>query len=484
MLNLRDQLTKYFGFENFRPGQEKIMKALLANQNVLAILPTGGGKTLLYQLYAAITHQRIVIVSPLISLMQDQVSRLQFLGAKHVVALTSAMDFRERQFILAHLDQFQFIYASPEMLANKKVITRLQQLTVGLLVIDEAHCISEWGPDFRPDYLKLNRVRSMLKNPLTLMMTATATVSTRQDIIRRMGMATNQVKQVILSVNRRNIFLSAKQLADQHEKNNLLIQLIEQLHGAGIIYFSSRSTAETVAEMLNQETTKQVSAYHGGMPNQTRFQIQQQFMQNDIDIICATSAFGMGVNKDDVRYVIHYHLPGNIQNYMQEIGRAGRDGQPALAILLYEPNDQYLQANLIENTYPDNHLVDYLYRHPKEMARQDEFRVLNYYYTNHFSIDQAKSLLQRARQQRIEGLRQMSQYILTTGCRRKMLLAYFDESLSEKSRHDEFCCDFHSNFWLNWQAFNDRYLTPPPVKKHLATPNWQERLQRLFLLKN
>ncbi|MFT8744316.1 MAG: DEAD/DEAH box helicase, partial [Lentilactobacillus hilgardii] len=229
MLNLQDELTKYFGFKRFRPGQEKILTMLLKGKNVLAILPTGGGKTLLYQLYAAITHQRIIIVSPLISLMQDQVSRLQFLGSKRVIALTSAIDFKERQFIMNHLERYQFIYASPEMLANPQIMEKFKQLSVGLLVIDEAPCISEWGPDFRPDYLKLNQVRKSLKMPLTLMMTATATTKTRQDILERMEMDQDQVNQIVLSVNRKNIFLSARVCKNQREKDDLLVKLVSKL---------------------------------------------------------------------------------------------------------------------------------------------------------------------------------------------------------------------------------------------------------------
>ena len=210
----------------------------------MAILPTGGGKTLLYQMYGAITHQRVMIVSPLISLMQDQVSRLQFLGSKRVVALTSALDFQEKMAILNHLNRYQFIYVSPEMLANDQVQQRLRRLSIGLFVVDEAHCISEWGPDFRPDYLKLGTVREMLGRPLTLMMTATATQPVRRDIIRHMNFRFEDVHQIVLPVNRANIFLSAKIFANQHDKDAALIELVKQLNGPGIIYFSSKSKAE------------------------------------------------------------------------------------------------------------------------------------------------------------------------------------------------------------------------------------------------
>ncbi|EEI70029.1 RecQ family ATP-dependent DNA helicase [Lentilactobacillus hilgardii] len=484
MLNLQDELTKYFSFKRFRPGQEKILTMLLKGKNVLAILPTGGGKTLLYQLYAAITHQRIIIVSPLISLMQDQVSRLQFLGSKRVIALTSAIDFKERQFIMNHLEQYQFIYASPEMLANPQIMEKFKQLSVGLLVIDEAHCISEWGPDFRPDYLKLNQVRKSLKMPLTLMMTATATTKTRQDILERMEMDQDRVNQIVLSVNRKNIFLSARVCKNQREKDDLLVKLVSKLHGAGIIYFSSRATAETVAALLNHDTSKRVEAYHGGMEGQYRFRIQQQFMNNEIDIVCATSAFGMGIDKNDVRYVIHYHLPGNIQNYMQEIGRAGRDGKPSLAILLYEPNDRYLQANLIDNTYPEDNLISYLYQHPQVMKKNDAFRVVKYYYENHFSTDQAISFLNRSKEQRLTGLQQMYQYIFTPGCRRKVLLNHFDEQLVDDDHENQFCCDFHFNFWTKWEIFNDRYLKSSDFRQQNAVKDWHEVLKSLFLSKN
>ncbi|MQM80140.1 ATP-dependent DNA helicase RecQ, partial [Lactobacillus buchneri] len=307
VIDLKRELKKYFGFDTFRPGQEKILQNLLAHQDTLAILPTGGGKTLLYQMYGAITHQRVMIVSPLISLMQDQVSRLQFLGSKRVVALTSALDFQEKMAILNHLNRYQFIYVSPEMLANDQVQQRLRRLSIGLFVVDEAHCISEWGPDFRPDYLKLGTVREMLGRPLTLMMTATATQPVRRDIIRHMNFRFEDVHQIVLPVNRANIFLSAKIFANQHDKDAALIELVKQLNGPGIIYFSSKSKAEQAANTLTNETNRRVMAYHGGMDSQPRFHIQQQFLAGNLDIVCATSAFGMGIDKDNIRFVIHYH---------------------------------------------------------------------------------------------------------------------------------------------------------------------------------
>ncbi|KRL23369.1 RecQ family ATP-dependent DNA helicase [Lentilactobacillus kisonensis] len=482
MIDLNKELHKHSAFKSFRPGQEEVLLNLFAGQNTLAVLPTGGGKTLLYQLYGAITHQRVLIVSPLISLMQDQVGRLQYLGSKRVVAITSAMDFKERTAILRNLSHYQYIYVSPEMLVNQSVFPFVAQQNIGLFVIDEAHCITEWGPDFRPDYLRLGAVRKQLGNPLTLMMTATATQPTRTDILQRMGFSVGEARQVVMPTNRRNIFLSAKVCANQKEKNDQLESLVSHLDGSGIIYFSSKSQAEQIAAMLTQKTHKRVMAYHGGMDNQQRFRIQQQFMNDDIDIVCATSAFGMGIDKENVRFVIHYHLPNNIQSYVQEIGRCGRDQQPSLAILLYEPNDQYLQLGLIENTIPEEQLLSYLYQHPNELEKNDAFRVIKYYYDTGKSFEEAVSIFDQAKKHRIQELEAIIAYIYTTGCRRKLLLQHFDEVVNNEN--SEFCCDFHSDFWGHWREFNDHYLKGVKQVKRQRSTDWHQILNNLFLLKN
>lgn len=482
MIDLTAELHRYLGFDSFRPGQREVLENLFAGRDTLAILPTGGGKTLLYQLYGAITHQRVVIVSPLISLMQDQVSRLQYLGSKRVVAITSAMDFQERAAILRNLNHYQYIYVSPEMLSNRNIFEMIARQSIGLFVIDEAHCISEWGPDFRPDYLRLGRIRHQLENPLTLMMTATATQRTRDDILNRMGFTATGVKQSVLPTNRSNIFLSAKICANLPEKNEQLETLVKELNGAGIIYFSSKKQTEQIAAMLSQKTDKRVMAYHGGMDNQRRFLIQQQFMNGDIDIVCATSAFGMGIDKENVRYVIHYHLPDNIQSYVQEIGRCGRDQQPSLAILLYEPNDQYLQQNLIANTIPEEQLLRYLYQHPDKLQNNDAFRVIKYYYDIGKTVDQTLAIFDQAKSRRIGELNALIQYIYTTGCRRKLLLQHFDETVEHVD--PEFCCDFHTDFWGNWRQFNQQYLKSSETDQGVQSTDWHQIIDKLFLLKN
>ncbi|GAW72694.1 RecQ family ATP-dependent DNA helicase [Lentilactobacillus parakefiri] len=483
-MDLKRELKKYFGFDDFRPGQEDILKNLLANRNTLAILPTGGGKTLLYQMYGAMTHQRVIIVSPLISLMQDQVSRLQYLGSKRVVALTSALDFQEKTAILTHLNRYQFIYVSPEMLANQQVQQRLMQLQIGLFVVDEAHCISEWGPDFRPDYLKLGTVRERLGSPLTLMMTATATQPVRRNIIAHMNFSPGDIHQIVLPVNRANIFLSAKIFANQHEKDDALIELVKQLNGPGIIYFSSKSKAEQTANTLTNETDRRVMAYHGGMDSQPRFHIQQQFLAGNLDIICATSAFGMGIDKNNVRFVIHYHLPANIQSYVQEIGRCGRDRKPGLAILMYEPNDRALQMGLIDHTVPDESLLDYLYAHPKMLSTDDQFRVVKFYHDNGDSLEQAKTIFNHARTRRVKELGAMVQYVYTEKCRRDELLKYFDEAVPDGERNPSYCCDHDVDFWDRWRDFSRQYLNQPAQSSQNEAKSWQQVIDQLFLSKN
>ncbi|MCH4163243.1 MAG: ATP-dependent DNA helicase [Lentilactobacillus diolivorans] len=483
MVNLLDELYKYFGFRQFRPGQEQVIQNLIARHHTLAVLPTGGGKTLLYQLYGAISHQRVVIVSPLISLMQDQVSRLQYLGSKHVVALTSTLDFKQRWAILTHLQDYQFIYVSPEMLSNPKVIAYFRQLSVGLFVIDEAHCISEWGPDFRPDYLRLGQIREQLNRPLTLMMTATATQQIQKDILSKLGFASQDVQKVVLPVDRPNIFLSAKMCENQKSKNQLLQSLVSKLNGAGIIYFSSKSQAEQTALTLNRQTGKRVMAYHGGMDSQPRFRIQQQFMNDEIDVICATSAFGMGIDKDNIRFVIHYHLPSSIQNYVQEIGRCGRDQQPSLAILLYEPNDRYLQTHLIENNFPEEELLQYLYQHPDKLTGNDAFKVIKYYYDQHYSFEKIQKTFRLLQQHRLTELNEMLAYVETTGCRRASILSHFNEQISP-TLNPKYCCDHHYDFWRSWETFNDQYLKKTPITNLKSRSNWRTILDRLFLLKN
>ncbi len=479
-MNLSQKLFDYFGFKSFRPGQKEILELLIAGKNTLAVLPTGGGKTLIYQMFGAMTNRTVLIVSPLISLMEDQVARLQFLGSKNVVAINSLISPQDRFSALKNLKQFKFIYISPEMLSNPKVISQIQRLDIGLLVVDEAHCISTWGPDFRPDYLKLGDVRKKLKSPLTLMMTATANRQTRADIIKKMGFKSSEVKSFVLPINRPNIFLAAKQFLNETQKDQMLVKLVSKIHSPGIIYFSNKQKTEEISSLLNQRTDKKVLPYHAGLDTASRMKVQQQFMNDDVDIICATSAFGMGIDKNNIRFVIHYHIPDSLSDYVQEIGRAGRDNKQSVAIALYEPNDRFIQQNLIDLSMPNFKQIEYIYQHPDIEFDTDQYRILRYYFENSPSKEETENEFKNIRIFRQKQLDKMVKYVQFTQCRRKFLNNDFDQS--DNRTDSKRCCDNDFEFWENSEEFNQKYLNK--LRKKSVPSDWRKVVNNLFLLKN
>lgn len=360
-MKLEQWLYDYFGYTSFRPGQKEAITSILEGNNTLAMLATGTGKSVCYQLPTYILNKPAVIVSPLVSLMQDQVEQLKLNGEKRVVAINSFLSQIEKRNALRHIHTYRFIFLSPEMLAIPFILVALQKLDIGLFVIDEAHCISQWGYDFRPNYLQLGELRKQLNNPLTLALTATATEDVRKDIKRYLQI--EDCAEVISSVNRSNIAFFAETFMNYEDKESRLIELAKQLKKPGIIYFLSKKTAEKVCELLQQAGVNGVGLYHAGMEQEQRILIQQQFLQNQLQIICATSAFGMGINKENVRFVIHFHMPTSMEVYVQEVGRAGRDGKPSAAILLYTQGDESLPKFLLENEYPTDNQLAYLQQH-------------------------------------------------------------------------------------------------------------------------
>lgn len=464
-------LQDRFGFRSFRPGQEETIKALLKGQDVLTVLPTGAGKSLLYQLPAYLLTGTVIIVSPLISLMQDQVDRLHRQGEKRVIMLSSQLVGHDRVNVLHHLQSFKFVFASPEILDNNAVLTALKAIKIALLVIDEAHCISKWGPDFRPEYLLLKNVRQALATPRTLMLTATATPQIRQDILTKMGMRT--VTQIVKSVDRPNIFLAVQRAQSQAEKDERLLQLVQKLNGAGVIYFASRKLATQMADWLSQRTALKVAAYHAGVAATERFRIQRQFMQNELQIICATSAFGMGIDKNDIRYIIHYHLPSNLENYLQEIGRAGRDGQQSIAILLYADGDEMIQRQLTSVDVPPIKLLEQVQAHQlSATALGEQAELFSFYLAHHSTPKQIVAAFEQRKLQLERELQQMLGYIRTDGCRRQYLLKYFGE---KTVAHDNNCCDHETKDW------QDKVVLPPTkILQQLPPTGWQGQLQWLL----
>lgn len=301
-MNLSAELKRYFGFSTFRPGQEEIIQTLLDKDDVLAVLPTGNGKSLCYQLTGYLSEGLVIVVSPLLSLMEDQVMQLQKMGEKRVVAFNSLLTFSERKYVMEHLSQYKFLFLSPEMLVQSEILTQLKRQKIGLFVVDEAHCVSQWGVDFRPEYQRLGEIRTQLAIPVTLALTATATSAVQQDI--ETVLFTNKPKIVKHSVNRENIALFVRKTT---QKTAELEAIMKEINGATIIYCATKKEVERLYAELRGRFS--IGYYHGGLDASQRRQLQQQFSQNQLQFLIATNAFGMGIDKADIRYIIHYDLP-------------------------------------------------------------------------------------------------------------------------------------------------------------------------------
>ena len=388
-------LKTVFGYDEFRPLQKDIITNVLKGHDTLAVMPTGGGKSLCYQLPALILKGITVVVSPLISLMQDQVTSLETTGI-HSAFLNSSLSWED---YCATVDDIKsgnvkIIYVSPEGLATSKTRELLSspELKISCITIDEAHCVSQWGHDFRPDYLEIRSIRHLFPKAVMLALTATATEHVRQDICQNLGMKTPKV--FISSFNRANIYLEVQPKRGAMET---VINYIRKHAGdSGIIYCNSRKSVEEIAETLDKKGYSALP-YHAGLSDEVRAKNQNLFIKDEVQIIVATIAFGMGINKPNVRYVINYDLPKSIEEYYQEIGRAGRDGLPASAMLLYSPGDIHKNKFFIED-----------------------------------SADPEKAELL---------LKGMINFATSRTCRRKTLLAYFGELYDNNA---ECCCDICS----------------------------------------
>lgn len=463
-----------YGFDEFRPGQLAVISQLLAGEDVLAVLPTGTGKSLIYQLVGTVLPGLVIVVSPLISLMQDQVARLNYQGEKQVAALTSQLDYGTKQRLLTNLTALKFLFVSPEMLNQEIVQAALQQVPLALLVIDEAHCISTWGPDFRPDYRALGEMRQRLGAPRTLMLTATATEQVRQDVLTQLRVP--DAHQIYYSVDRPNIYLGVQSLSDDAAKREALQRLLTTVSGPAIVYFTSKRQTDLIAEWLRSTTALRVAAYHAGLSAEDRFKIQQQFMAGQLDVICATSAFGMGINKADIRVVIHYHLPTTLADYVQEIGRAGRDGQPALAMMLYVPGDEQLVRSLNDLTAatPNEIARDRLRFEHKQPPATPVSEVLQFYWQRGESVDKVTDLFGQRQRAKERELNALMNYVNTPTCRRAVMLAYFDE---QAPVHTTTCCQLPGDP-LPISALG---LIVPSVTEIEPITTWSRLLAQLFL---
>ncbi len=473
-MNLDHALQQYFGFQSFRPNQREVIETLLAGQPTLAVLPTGLGKSLCYQLTAQLLPGVTIVISPLIALMQDQVEALQRRGFQNVTYLSSALSAAE---VSARFDEIErgahkLVYIAPERCDSPRFQRFVQTAEISLVVFDEAHCISQWGHDFRPHYRNLLTRLPELKRANFLALTATATPEVQNDIVSALSLP--HIKRIIADFNRPNLYLESIAATTREEKETWLLKTLteQSLGGSTIVYCSTRKETNLTFEFL-QARGFAVERYHAGLNAETRTTAQRQFISDEVSIIVATVAFGMGIDKPDVRRVIHFNIPGTPENYYQEAGRAGRDGAAAICSLLYAQPDLRIQRFLIEQSAPPPQVIERLMQafreaHPLSLAAGDlatatglpELNIntaLQFLYeqswlamgvegkyvqaqpdAKRFNLDFRS--LQERRQRTEERFQRMIEYAAQDKCRRQLILGYFGQHFAAPCEACDVCC--------------------------------------------
>lgn len=357
-IDLEEKLKTNFSFSSFRPGQEEAILSIISGKHTVAVMPTGLGKSLIFQLATLFMPGITLVISPLIALMKDQVDNLTKLGIP-ATFINSSIGFSEQNLRLRGItkNEYRIVYLAPERLRNVKFLEIIKKIKVGLLAVDEAHCISEWGHDFRPDYLHIAKFRETIGYPITIALTATATPQVQMDISKLLKL--NKPTLIVNGFNRPNLVLMVRHVLDPiHRLSVLRDALMSQSNGATIIYTGTRRDTEEVAEFISSELGIKACFYHAGLDTEKRTKIQNDFIQKKLSVIVATNAFGMGIDRQDVRQVIHFSVTGSLEAYYQEAGRAGRDGMPAKALLLYNSDDRALQEFFIRiSTISKNELL-------------------------------------------------------------------------------------------------------------------------------
>ena len=354
--SIKEILHKYWGYSEFRPAQEQIISSVLAGRDTLALMPTGGGKSLTYQVPTMARKGVCIVVTPLIALMKDQVDRLRKLGIS-AVAIHSGMSYSKIDIALDNCvyGDVKFLYIAPERLATETFKLRVQRMNVSLLAVDEAHCISQWGYDFRPSYLRIAEVRKMLPEVPILALTASATDMVTKDIMKHLGFKEEHI--IRSSFARPNLSYAVRHTDD---KNEQLLRIVNNVTGSGIVYMQSREGCEQVATFL-QENGISASYYHAGLPHAEREIRQEEWTSGKTRIVVATNAFGMGIDKADVRFVVHYTMSDSLESYYQEAGRAGRDGKRSYAVMLVASNDSSRISKHFSDEFPPLEQIKLIY---------------------------------------------------------------------------------------------------------------------------
>lgn len=505
MGNLQIELRRHFNFDNFRPGQEAAVSALLDRRNLLVVMPTGAGKSLCYQLPALLNSGTSIVVSPLIALMKDQVETLQETG-KAATFINSSLSASEQSSRVRDMraGKFRLVYVAPERFRSQAFLSALDGVTVDLFVVDEAHCISHWGHDFRPDYMTLKNVIAQLSQPPVAALTATATLKVQDDIIQQLGL--QKCERIVTGFNRPNLSFEVEYTPDDNSKLGMLKQLLADKKDSAIVYAATRREAEEVAEFIRVTCKIKTDFYHAGLEASERSRIQDSFMNDETSVIVATNAFGMGVDKPDIRTVIHYNLPGTLEAYYQEAGRAGRDGLPARALLLYASKDLELQNWFIENSFPTREELELIYLVLKNIADDGRVRTNPGYLQKTTQLyetkvrvslaelvkaqglvdlgDEANNMnfkimplkqanlvpilqeIKRRLQYKYQQLEQMIGYAQSDLCRRRFILEHFGDAGSAEA---ERCCD---NCLLAREDGHAEISTPMPQRD--ASRNFSE----------